>query len=154
MLGIRVLVSIGSVIAGTIAALVVLLGINHWLSVEIPGQVAVSMAIFAFARDLAAECLERLLLSISARHVRRLLVAHLLHCEKHIEQPIPWSRLHHAVERLTRIPSRYRWHAQRCLSELESYSDYASYALILGSFDMSGTLSLVRSLTSGERQLS
>jgi hypothetical protein len=150
MLGIRAFVSIGGALVGTCVALGVLLAINRWLDVEVAGQVAVSMTVFALTRDLTAECLERLMLSMSARHVYRLLAEHLSSCERRVEQPIRWSRLHHAVERLMRMPSQHRLHAQQCLGELESYSEYKRYTQILVSCDMNKTRSLVDSLAPDE----
>ena len=147
MLGIRWFVSVGSAVIGTLVALAVLLTINRWLDVEVAGQVAVSMAVFAFTRDLAAECLERVALSAAGRQVRRLLVAHLDTCQRQRDEPIPWSRLHYAVERLLRVPSPHRLHARQCLDEIDTYSACRFYADIRAGFDMSKTRSLVASLT-------
>lgn len=147
MLGIRWFVSMGSAVIGTLVALAVLLTINRWLDVEVAGQVAVSMAVFAFARDLAAECLERVALSAAARQVSRLLAAHLDACQRKRDEPIPWNRLHYAVEHLLRVPSPHRLPARQCLDEIDTYSACRSYADIRTGFDMSKTHSLVASLT-------
>jgi hypothetical protein len=147
MLGIRWLVSVGSVVIGTLVALAVLLAIHRWLDVEVAGQVAVSMAVFAFARDLAVECLERVALSAAARQVSRLLAVHLEACQRQGDEPIPWCRLHYAVERLLRVPSALRLPARQCLDEIEAYSACRFYADIRTTFDMSKTHSLLTSLS-------
>ena len=152
MLGIRLFVSIASAVVGAIVALAVLLAVNRWIDVEVPGQVAVTMAVFALVRDLTADCLERWTLARALRRVGRLLGVHLTACLEGLDQPIPWSRLHHEVERLTVLPSEHRLQARNCLGELESYSAYASYARILPSFDMTRTRSLVDALASRSSQ--